>query len=237
MMLRFLSLTTLALSLFSVNIQAIEEPLPPDQAFKFTASVKDGNTIIGTWTLPDGYYLYHEKFNFSTTSSDVQLGSPTIPPGKIKDDPLFGKVETHRKQVSLTLPVARTGSGETTIALTAGSQGCADLGICYPPYRTTVNVTLPAVIASSAAATQASPVQALAQLGDSLGLGDANEEFLDPDQAFVLSTEMGADNIMVARWAIADGYYMYRDKFRFASNDNGEEWSGFYVDDVLIQAN
>ena len=219
MTLRFISLITLLLSLFSGIIHAFEEPLPPDQAFKFSATVKDGNTIIGTWTLPDGYYLYHDKFNFSTTSSDVQLGSPIIPPGKIKDDPLFGKVETHRKQVSLQLPVTRTGLGEVIVALTAGSQGCADLGICYPPYRTTVNVVLPAITAASATAIPANPVQALSQLGDSLGLQDANEEFLNPDQAFVLSTEMGPDNTLIARWMVADGYYMYREKFRFRLKD------------------
>ncbi|HED16375.1 MAG TPA: protein-disulfide reductase DsbD [Gammaproteobacteria bacterium] len=220
MTLRLISLLTLLLSLFSGMTHAFEEPLPPDQAFKFSATVKDDNTIIGTWTLPDGYYLYHDKFNFSTSSSDVQLGSPIIPPGKIKDDPLFGKVETHRKQVSLQLPVTRAETGEVTVALTAGSQGCADLGICYPPYRTTVNIVLPALsAASSATAIAADPVRALSQLGDSLGLEDANEEFLNPDKAFVLTTEMGPDNTLIARWMVADGYYMYRDKFRFRLKD------------------
>ncbi len=219
MNLRFTGLALLVLSLLAGISHATEEPLPPDQAFKFSAVAKDGDTIIGTWTLPDGYYLYHDKFNFSTTSSDVQLGSPIIPKGKIKDDPLFGKVETHRHQVSLELPVTRGTQGETTIALTAGSQGCADLGICYPPYRTTVNVVLPAVAAASSAATQADPLKALNQLGNSLGLQDTEQEFLDPDQAFVLSTEFGADYVLVARWKIADGYYMYRDKFRFRLKD------------------
>jgi len=224
MTLRFISLITLLLSLSSGISHAFEEPLPPDQAFKFSATVKDDNTIIGTWTLPDGYYLYHDKFNFSTTSSDIQLGSPIIPPGKIKDDPLFGKVETHRKQVSLKLPVSRSGPGEVTIALIAGSQGCADLGICYPPYRTTVNVVLPAIsaassVTSSVNAIPADPIQALSQLGNSFGLEDANEEFLNPDKAFVLTTEMGPDNTLIARWAVADGYYMYRDKFRFRLKD------------------
>ncbi len=44
----------------------------------------------------------------------------------------------------------------------------------------------------------------------------ANEELLEPEKAFALSTETQADNSIVVRWDIADGYYMYRDKFSFA---------------------
>ncbi|MDO9636194.1 MAG: protein-disulfide reductase DsbD family protein, partial [Thiobacillus sp.] len=42
------------------------------------------------------------------------------------------------------------------------------------------------------------------------------EEFLDPDIAFKFSARALDANTLEARWQIADGYYMYRDKFKFA---------------------
>jgi thiol:disulfide interchange protein DsbD len=41
------------------------------------------------------------------------------------------------------------------------------------------------------------------------------EEFLDPEVAFKFSARALDANTLEARWQIADGYYMYRDKFRF----------------------
>ena len=64
---------------------------------------------------------------------------------------------------------------------------------------------------------------ALAKL---LGLGrnieiDAfgEDEFLDPDVAFVLSAASAGPDAIEARWDIAEGYYLYRDKFRFRAAD------------------
>ncbi len=41
------------------------------------------------------------------------------------------------------------------------------------------------------------------------------EEFLDPEIAFKFSARALDANTLEARWQIADGYYMYRDKFKF----------------------
>ena len=45
------------------------------------------------------------------------------------------------------------------------------------------------------------------------------KEFLPPDEAFVLSAEAEDGNTIVADWQIADGYYLYRSKMRFAIAD------------------
>jgi len=42
------------------------------------------------------------------------------------------------------------------------------------------------------------------------------QEFLDPEVAFKFSARALDANTLEARWQIADGYYMYRDKFQFA---------------------
>ncbi len=40
-------------------------------------------------------------------------------------------------------------------------------------------------------------------------------EFLQPDKAFAMTAEVVDGNNLLAHWKIADGYYMYRDKFSF----------------------
>lgn len=58
------------------------------------------------------------------------------------------------------------------------------------------------------------PVAVLAQLP--LWQADDDEEFLPPDQAFVLTMARGEGDHFIAQWRIADGYYMYRDKTALA---------------------
>ena len=56
----------------------------------------------------------------------------------------------------------------------------------------------------------------LLELGKGIEIGASGEdEFLDPDTAFVLSATAAGPGVIEARWDIADGYYLYRDKFRF----------------------
>lgn len=63
---------------------------------------------------------------------------------------------------------------------------------------------------------------AISALGG-LGLNDGEDEILGPDQAFKLSTSV-SNNALVASWEIADGHYLYRDKFKLSLIDaNGVE--------------
>ena len=70
------------------------------------------------------------------------------------------------------------------------------------------------------AASQESPattggVAAVETLGDNLGMGSNDDEILDPDVAFQLTTEVKDPNHIVANWQIADKHYLYLDKFKF----------------------
>ena len=47
------------------------------------------------------------------------------------------------------------------------------------------------------------------------------EEFLKPDQAFVISTQSDDGNTVRFNWQIAEGYYLYQSKFRFFSDTAG----------------
>ena len=57
-------------------------------------------------------------------------------------------------------------------------------------------------------------------LGKGIAIGASGEdEFLDPDIAFVLRAAAAGPGVIEARWDIAEGYYLYRDKFRFRAAD------------------
>jgi thiol:disulfide interchange protein DsbD len=49
-------------------------------------------------------------------------------------------------------------------------------------------------------------------------IAHADEDFLPPEQAFKLSAHMLDAHTVVVNYAIADGYYMYRERFRFTAN-------------------
>ncbi|HEY8555283.1 MAG TPA: protein-disulfide reductase DsbD, partial [Burkholderiales bacterium] len=117
-----------------------EEPLPPEQAFRLSARAVDERTIVVRYDIAPGYYMYRDKFAFE--APPAVFGSPQFPPGKIKDDEFFGKVETYRDRVEVKLPLEAAENLPAVLTLKATSQGCADLGICYPPQEQTVQVKL-----------------------------------------------------------------------------------------------
>ena len=48
-----------------------------------------------------------------------------------------------------------------------------------------------------------------------------DQEILDPEKAFVLDVDVISHDRIKAHWLIAEGYYLYRDKFRFAIQSPG----------------
>ena len=70
------------------------------------------------------------------------------------------------------------------------------------------------------------PTEAGSALTRLLGLGDGIEigasggdEFLDPEIAFVLSAATVGPDAIEARWDIAEGYYIYRERIQFRAAD------------------
>ncbi|HHQ40866.1 MAG TPA: protein-disulfide reductase DsbD, partial [Chromatiales bacterium] len=99
-------------------------------------------------------------------------------------------------------------------------QGCADLGVCYPPQRQVALLSLPAAAAAekkpaSGEAGAGGAAAALSRLAQALGTQEAGGEFLPPDEAYRLTVRPAGPGEVEARWEIAEGYYLYRDKFRF----------------------
>jgi hypothetical protein len=78
------------------------DPLPPEQVFRFNARVIDAATIEATWQVRRDYYLYRDKFKFS--SPDASLATPVLPKGEMKDDEAFGRVEVYRDELAVRVP-------------------------------------------------------------------------------------------------------------------------------------
>jgi len=197
-----------------------DEPLPPEQAYPLSTSATAADMVRAEWNIVDGYYLYREKFKFTSNTPGITLGDPVFPPGKMKHDEFFGNVETYRGKIAIDIPIVRSGD-TNTLDMTIVSQGCADIGLCYPPQKQQVSLTLPPLPGAASAQTDGSggPLKALKKIGDSLGLTSSEEEFLPGDKVFIFSAEAQSGNVIKAHWDILDGYYLYRDKFKFQLKD------------------
>ncbi len=202
---------------FSQGACAEEEFLEPDVAFKVSARALDANTLEARWQIADGYYMYRDKFKFELAGGT--LGKPNLPPGKVKQDENYGKVETYRKDVRIVLPITRT-PGTTSVTLKATAQGCADAGLCYTPQTSTIAIKLPAAAAAAPAATAPAATPAAAPAGPALaGLrslgGMTMPTVLPPDEAFVVSAAMPDAQTVRLEYKPTESTYLYRNKLEW----------------------
>jgi thiol:disulfide interchange protein DsbD len=216
---RFLLLLVLLLSGYAYPQ---EEPLDPEQAFRFSARLLEPGKIEARFQIAPDYYLYRDKIRFSA-DPDIKLGAPALPAGKVKQDEFFGRVETYRGDLRVNLPFSHADGIAKPFQLKAEFQGCADLGLCYPPQDSSVTITSTSAnvaksepIAAPGGLQQQSP-DVLARLKSLSGgfMGSEQPEFLPPEEAFKLSILPRTDGHLEARFDIAKDYYLYRDKITF----------------------
>ncbi len=185
-----------------------DEILPPDQAFKVSAKALAADRIEISWDIAEGYYLYRNKMRFESKTGQIRLGDPAFPAGQSKHDENFGDVIIYRNV--LNIPVALTvENGATSLQLLVQYQGCADRGICYPPQKTTFDLTLPAP------AVKVDPVKQLVKGAQGLKLNLFEDDLLPPDQAFEFFASVKDERTLLVNWHIAEGYYLYREKIQF----------------------
>src|SRR5262249_59887994 len=102
----------------------------------------DARTIEARFMIADGYYLYRDKIHFTVEPAAAGLSVPPLPEGKVKEDQFFGRVETYRDGVVVKLTLKDVRPGQEVV-IAAESQGCADIGLCYPPTVQRVTLALP----------------------------------------------------------------------------------------------
>ncbi|HIE77766.1 MAG TPA: protein-disulfide reductase DsbD [Candidatus Thioglobus sp.] len=196
------------LILISTSAQPENELLPADKAFAFKAIVVDKDILL-EWDIAEGYYLYKEKIIVSSDFSS-QLGAAKFPDAEIKDDEFFGKIGTYRDSVIVAVPVLEGNA--KSIILSVTFQGCADLGVCYPPITKSVALDISSAYPSMLPGSK--PTKAL---GSSLSTvvvdSDPYSEPLPADEAFSLSVVAIDSSTLLATWDIHNDYYLYHDKF------------------------
>ena len=143
------------------------ELLDPDQAFQLQAQAR-GDQVQLRFTIADGYYLYRDRIRIDAAAGASQrlLGPIRKPPGIRKQDRLFGAVQTYRRQVVIEVPLLATPSNHQ-VRLVVTSQGCADIGICFPPQRKVLQIKLPGAGGDTSRAGP--PVNGTAMTGSALG--------------------------------------------------------------------
>jgi thiol:disulfide interchange protein DsbD len=126
------------------------ELLPADEAFRYSARLIDYNQIEVRYQIAPGYYLYRDKFSFDATPAAVTTSGPRLPPGTLKNDKFFGDVEIYRGDLHFVVPFEAGAQPPSQIILKSTSQGCADVGVCYPPQeqQVAINLAAPASVSS-----------------------------------------------------------------------------------------
>ena len=229
--------------LFIINlgtVTAAPDPLPPDDAFQFSAEVLDKEHVRLTWKITQGHYLYKHKFDYHSTNEAIQLPafqSLSLPQGETKLDPLTNQdTQVYHQNLVLDVPITRLANNKQAIDfdLEAKYQGCAEAGICYPPQKKLVKLHLAALEDSSenrATATidQPIPVANTTTTEKNPNTENKPKRILTNEEVAVVpspSDEMFKYNLvaldqktLVAHWEIKDDHNLYRNRISFALAD------------------
>jgi len=200
-------------SFFSQSIYALgsKDLLAVDQAFVLSAKAVSSNLIEVSWDITEGYYLYRNKTSIVSQSTDIELGVPDMPVGKTKHDDFFGDVVTYRNHLKISVPVINKHA-LSSIEILVKYQGCADIGVCYPPQKKVLTIDLP----QTTSAVQVNPISQLVDSFKGLKLNLFEDELLPAEQAFQFFATVKDANTIRVNWTIADGYYLYRNKIKLA---------------------
>ncbi len=139
----------------TANQAAPQEFLSVDKAFT-VVPMQNGNTLTLSLEITPQYYLYKDKFSLRLPAGIT--ASPFVfsqTPHSI-DDPNFGKVPIFdQNQVMATATLTNTTAKAVVDNAVLTWQGCAKAGLCYPPQRQNMQLTLPA--SATTAATNPKP--------------------------------------------------------------------------------
>ena len=111
--------------------------LPPAQAFALVAAEQHQDYIDVSWSIAPGYYLYRKRLAFAAEpAGSAALGTAQLPVGaKLQDEQ--GDNEVYRDLLTARLPLH---GGRAPTRLRVRFQGCADIGVCYPPQTQVIDV-------------------------------------------------------------------------------------------------
>ncbi|MEK7990150.1 MAG: protein-disulfide reductase DsbD [Thiotrichaceae bacterium] len=216
----------------SITAQA-DDFLDVNQAFVLETEAVNAQKIRFKWKIAPDYFLYKDKFQVRSRTKNLELGELELPQAEIKQDEFFGSLEIYQQQVQFEVPIIQNIERLDKIKVEIIAQGCPPLTEnCYPPYRQTVTIALPAAAEQSETSEnvepapmfnldqiEAKPISNIQNLfkDDNYSFqvsSTGDDPFLDPEIAFQFSAEL-LDGQIIAYWQIKQGYYLYRKRFSF----------------------
>ncbi|MEO8002038.1 MAG: protein-disulfide reductase DsbD [Arenimonas sp.] len=216
----------LSMLLFVPAALAVDEKdlLPIDQAFALSAKAVSRNKIEFTWKIAPGYYLYRHRMSVSPVDSGFKTNALELPEGHHKKDQFFGEVQTYRNEV-VGIQTGAAADHVNSVSFLVKYQGCADVGVCYPPHKKTITVDLPASSQKSATSLNLSADKKNDLFGNTKITTDSLP--LPASEAFQFEAIVNTSNELLLRFTPAPGYYLYRDKTKLTIvSDNNSVVAG-----------
>ena len=184
-----------------------DDILPPDQAFKLTVVGQSPQQVELAWQIEPGYHLYRDKTKIESQTDAIQVAAFEMPLGAVEHDAVFGETSVYRNQLNISLPLSNPNN-LAQVKLLVKYQGCADIGVCYPPQKKLLDVNLPVALAANQPNAVNQFFGGLKKLTPSL----FEDELLPPEQAFQFFASLKDDHTVHVSWLIAEGYYLYKHK-------------------------
>ena len=197
--------------------------LPPEQAFVLSAKAVAADRLELAWEISPGYHLYRDKFKFQSQTDSIQLGQIDLPPGNIEHDAVFGDMAVYRGAIKLEIPLLNNNQ-DKQIKLLVKYQGCADIGVCYPPQKAVLELPLPAEVPAGGGNVLNKFTQGFKSLAPDL----FHQELLPPEQAFQFIAEVKNDHTLHVTWLVAEGYYLYKDRLGLSLEASAQDSLGKY---------
>lgn len=117
------------------------EFLRPEEAFKPHVWI-EGSQVFVRWDIEPNYYLYQKQLDILVEeNTGLTLGELEFSQAVTHEDEFFGITEVYYDQALIAAQLKGEGFADE-ITLTLRYQGCAEAGLCYPPERTQLDVSL-----------------------------------------------------------------------------------------------
>lgn len=144
---RVLALLGLLPALALAGVTGLQRPdaqqlLGVDEAFSLLPPERAPDRIHLEWNIAPGYYLYRHRITVEFLDARPPTATALqLPRGEARHDEHFGAVEVYTGLLGADLPLAPTV--KQPLRLRVRYQGCAEVGVCYPPQ--TRDIDLPAL--------------------------------------------------------------------------------------------
>lgn len=213
--------------------------LSPEEAFQGELTHSKANGALQlAYKIEEGYYLYRDRFTITPANDSLTLAETQWPEAEIYEDEYFGESAIYRNAFQALVPIQSAGPGTQTVNVTY--QGCADIGVCFPPVTQSFDLTgLDAPVSaldklkSLSSANQVEGQSPMPLESASSLLRSNEDELLAPSEAYRPFIDPTPTGLSVS-WDIEPGYYLYRDKLSYTLASNAGEIQTF-SDTVLAK--